>query len=62
MCCCHDPSFACSRAQKDSYGKVKTPKDIMIYDANEEVKLAILIVFMEDKCLKTIFGIFSHFL
>lgn len=34
----------------------------MIYDANEEVKLAILIVFMEDKCLKTIFGIFSHFL
>ena len=32
----------------------------MIYDANEEVKLATkaTVVFMEDKCLKTNFGFF----
>lgn len=57
-CCCPTLPSACSRAQKDKYGEVKTPKDVMICDANEEVKLAILIVFMEDKCLKTNFGIF----
>lgn len=55
--------FTCSRVQKDKHGEVKTPKAIMIYDANEEVKLATkaTVVFMEDKCLKTNFGFFWIF-
>jgi len=53
----------CSGVQKDKHGEVKTPKAIMIYHANEEVKLATkaTVVFMEDKCLKTNFGFFWIF-